>query len=92
MAEHTKTPYTIATLTETNTDTIVLGNNNATVCETFYYWRDKKECESNAEFIVKACNNYDKLVEVLKYVYELYGGGWSKNAQTKVADILRECE
>jgi len=65
MAQYTGTPYKIATLTEEGTDTIVLGDNNATVCETYYNWRSKEECEANAKFIIKACNEYSQLVETL---------------------------
>ena len=72
MLQHTSTPYKIATLTEEGTDTIVLGYNNATVCETYYHWRSKEECEANAKFIIKACNEHSQLIEALQQIlYEV---------------------
>ena len=61
--EHTKTPYEIVKAPTNEYGfrfEIMSGNHNVAILST------RPESEANAEFIVKACNNYDKLVDLLR--------------------------
>lgn len=59
---HTMLPWSI------RFDTTVYGSGNP-VCETKSIIYGSDISKANAAFIVKACNNHDELIEVLKLFY-----------------------
>ncbi len=64
MSEHSKLPWILQ-------DYYIRDNANKPVAKTFFVQSELVKCEANASFIVHACNNYEKLVEALKYAKAL---------------------
>ena len=77
-AEHTPTPWKTKQITVKipgrETDHLIFGAGNEHICEVFQYQsRDLPfgPAKTNAEFIVKACNNHAKLLELLRAAIRL---------------------
>ena len=69
--EHTKTPYEVVLDTNSKSDTLILGGDDGMVADCYYHWRKKEERQANAEFIVRACNSHEAMLEALEDIFEL---------------------
>ena len=65
-AKHTPTPW------ERSSESAykILTPGGGLLAETSYHWVDPLSARLNAEFIVKACNSYDKMRELLSAAYQ----------------------
>ncbi len=72
--EHTKLPWRVEPLNSgglivSTADPHNDGSNE--VCEINGHWVHKHVQEGNAEFIVKACNNHERLVDALQRITKI---------------------
>ena len=79
-AEHTQTPWEVGSDPYT-----ILTENRGLLAKTTHYWVDPESAKANAEFIVKACNNYQETRNLLSMALkELYTAGkLDSKAETK---------
>jgi len=68
-AKHTPTPYK---LVQVQGGFGLISNDNNEYVTTIYQ-RDNNQVKANAEFIVRACNNHNKLVEALERALYIIG-------------------
>jgi len=66
-AKHTPTPWTRSSENAYK----ILTPGGGLLAETSYHWVDPLSARLNAEFIVKACNSYEKLSEIMGLAFTL---------------------
>ena len=94
--EHTETPWKVAAdFWKSNTRIVEVFGSHVLAVTIDCHPVTAAEAEANAKFIVKACNNHDRLVETLKALYTefefqtaAYEGGSLDDLRDKVKAAL----
>ena len=86
-AKHTETPWGRAS----DNAYKILSPGVGLLATTSYHWVDPVSARLNAEFIVKACNNHDKFVQLAQMVAgKMYDDGVGHSAVQTAEELLDE--
>ena len=88
--KHSELPFELSFSGER---THLLGHNGTPDIAIFRQTRPESEITANAQYIVKACNSYPKLIEALKKAYPLlHTGSKAIIVHQDIANLLKSLE
>lgn len=92
MTEHTRTPWAMECVSDACRVTIGKGRQKWILARLATKQIPETEVAANAEFIVRACNNFDALLEACKIALECAETGNPNGWRNLLATVIRNAE